>query len=154
MSEGYEQVCSICHRTESQAGKMMRMPMNMYVCSDCMDKISGMIDDQMGNMNGANGAIDLNKLMSMYGAMRVQNEEKSNADSTSGEGTDNGNDNELNKDLINNKDLKTEDEKQEKDENVEGRPNGPKVNFINFADLPFMNLMGGGRSRVKKKDKK
>ena len=78
MSEGYEQVCSICHRSEREAGKMMRMPMNMCVCADCMDKIAGMIDDQMGNLNGANGAIDFDKLMSMYGAMRVQNDEKSN----------------------------------------------------------------------------
>lgn len=154
MSEGYEQVCSICHRTESQAGKMMRMPMNMCVCSDCMDKISGMIDDQMGGLNGANGAIDLNKLMSMYGTMGVQNDEKLKEDSAQ-KTTGNGDDcNGLNKDIINNKELNFDGEEDAEEESSEDRPRGPKVNFINFADLPFMNLMGGGRTRVKKKDKK
>ena len=42
--DGYEEICSICRRPESQAGKLVRMPMNMYICPECMDKLSDMID--------------------------------------------------------------------------------------------------------------
>ena len=33
-----EHVCYMCHRTESRAGKMLRMPGNMYVCVDCIQR--------------------------------------------------------------------------------------------------------------------
>ncbi|MFU0826238.1 MAG: ATP-dependent Clp protease ATP-binding subunit ClpX [Lachnoclostridium sp.] len=34
----YEPVCYICRRPESKAGKMIRIPNNIYICSDCMQK--------------------------------------------------------------------------------------------------------------------
>ncbi|HIW83521.1 MAG TPA: ATP-dependent Clp protease ATP-binding subunit ClpX [Candidatus Dorea gallistercoris] len=45
----YEKVCSVCHRPESVAGKMIDLPNNMCVCRDCMQKsfdfmTSGQID--------------------------------------------------------------------------------------------------------------
>ncbi|WOO38549.1 ATP-dependent Clp protease ATP-binding subunit ClpX [Anaerocolumna sp. AGMB13020] len=36
--EDYETVCYICRRPESKAGKMMRIPNNICICSDCMQK--------------------------------------------------------------------------------------------------------------------
>ncbi len=36
--EGYEEVCSLCRRPESKAGKMIHMPGNLTVCSDCLQK--------------------------------------------------------------------------------------------------------------------
>ena len=30
--DGYEKICSFCHRTESVAGKMIDLPNNMCVC--------------------------------------------------------------------------------------------------------------------------
>ncbi len=54
----YEKVCYICRRTESKAGKMISMPGNIYVCTDCMQRTldsingSGMsYDDMIKNMN-------------------------------------------------------------------------------------------------------
>ncbi len=67
--DGMIRVCSICGRSEEKTGKMMRMPMNMYICPDCMDKLSDTIDSQLGNMNGGNGAIDWNRLMNTMGPM-------------------------------------------------------------------------------------
>jgi len=32
----YESICYICHRPESKAGKMVRLPNNINVCTDCM----------------------------------------------------------------------------------------------------------------------
>ncbi|SHO52146.1 ATP-dependent Clp protease ATP-binding subunit ClpX [Anaerocolumna xylanovorans] len=36
--DDYEEVCYICRRPESKAGKMMRIPNNICICSDCMQK--------------------------------------------------------------------------------------------------------------------
>ncbi|MFI3238125.1 MAG: ATP-dependent Clp protease ATP-binding subunit ClpX [Lachnospiraceae bacterium] len=34
----YEDVCMMCHRPESKAGKIMKMPGGISICSDCMSK--------------------------------------------------------------------------------------------------------------------
>ncbi len=60
--EGYEKYCFLCHRPESVAGKMMDLPNNMSVCSDCMKKSF----DAM-----ANSPIDLSQLMNMPGIQFV-----------------------------------------------------------------------------------
>lgn len=36
--EDYESVCYICRRPESKVGKMIRIPNNICICSDCMQK--------------------------------------------------------------------------------------------------------------------
>ena len=37
-NDEYEKICYLCHRPESIAGKMIEMPQNMTVCTDCMQK--------------------------------------------------------------------------------------------------------------------
>ncbi len=34
----YEDICYICHRPESKAGKMIKIPNEICICSDCMQK--------------------------------------------------------------------------------------------------------------------
>ena len=34
----YEDICYICRRPESKAGKMIHIPNNICICSDCMQK--------------------------------------------------------------------------------------------------------------------
>ena len=34
----YEDVCYLCKRTESRAGKMINIPGNICICADCMQK--------------------------------------------------------------------------------------------------------------------
>ena len=34
----YEKFCFLCHRPESQAGKMIEPPNNIHICNDCMQK--------------------------------------------------------------------------------------------------------------------
>ena len=53
----YEKVCSVCRRPESKAGKLIAMPGNMYVCSDCMQRSFDMI-------NSNSNYDDLMKMMS------------------------------------------------------------------------------------------
>ena len=33
-----EEICYICRRTESKAGKMLHLPPNITICNDCMQK--------------------------------------------------------------------------------------------------------------------
>ena len=47
----YEQVCYLCRRPESKAGKMIHISNNICICADCMQKTF----DSMGNMNGFPG---------------------------------------------------------------------------------------------------
>lgn len=54
----YEKVCFICHRPESQTGKMMDLPNHISVCPDCMQKSFDM-------MSG--GQMDYSQLLNMLG---------------------------------------------------------------------------------------
>ena len=38
--DGYEDVCFICRRPESKAGRMFRLPNHICVCDDCIDRKS------------------------------------------------------------------------------------------------------------------
>ena len=37
-NDNYEDICYICRRPESKAGKMMKLPNNIAICSECMQK--------------------------------------------------------------------------------------------------------------------
>ena len=56
----YEDVCYICRRPESKAGKMIKIPSNICICADCMQKTfdsmnqSGFPMNDMMNMNIGN----------------------------------------------------------------------------------------------------
>ena len=56
--DGYEKICSICHRTESVAGPMIDLPNNMCVCNDCMQKSFDMM---------TNGSMDFSQLLNTPG---------------------------------------------------------------------------------------
>lgn len=43
--DGYERICYMCHRTESNVEKMITIPNNITICSDCMQKTF----DQIGS---------------------------------------------------------------------------------------------------------
>ncbi|MCR5127173.1 MAG: ATP-dependent Clp protease ATP-binding subunit ClpX, partial [Lachnospiraceae bacterium] len=156
-------ICSICRRPESQAGKLVRMPMNMYICPDCMDKLSEMIDAQMGGMNGA-GAIDWSKVMSMYNPSTMQMDSrmfnqdmiKNGAADPQKDGasaTEKDDDPEAEKADDTEALKKSETDDPENKEQAKKPGNGiPKVSFVNFADLPF-DFGFGGRQKVKKKEK-
>ena len=49
----YEDVCFICRRPESKAGKMFKLPNNICVCSDCMHKTMETVSqfDYQGMLN-------------------------------------------------------------------------------------------------------
>ena len=57
----YEDVCFICRRPESKAGKMFKLPNNITVCSDCMHKTMDTVSqfDYMGMLNNPSMMDDL-----------------------------------------------------------------------------------------------
>ena len=56
--DAYEKICSVCHRPESVAGKIIDLPGGFSVCSDCMQRSF----DAMKN-----GQIDYSQLLNMPG---------------------------------------------------------------------------------------
>ena len=40
----YEEVCMMCHRPESKAGRMLHMPGNVCLCDDCMHRTMDMMN--------------------------------------------------------------------------------------------------------------
>ena len=89
----YEDVCFICHRPESKAGRMFKLPNHICVCDDCMHKtMDTMSRYDYGNIPGMDFAsmnADLSRLfggdMSGYNPTGYGN---GYGNATSGEGAD------------------------------------------------------------------
>ena len=60
----YEDVCFICRRPESKAGKMFKLPNNICVCNDCMHKTMETVSqfDYQGMLNNPNFQNELDQL--------------------------------------------------------------------------------------------
>lgn len=65
----YEKVCFICHRPESQTGKMMDLPNHISVCPVCMQKSFDM-------MSG--GQVDYSQLLNMPGVQMFSMDDQEN----------------------------------------------------------------------------
>ena len=70
----YEDVCFICRRPESKAGKMFKLPNNITVCNDCMHKTMDTVSqfDYQGMLNNPAFIDDLNKNMSGKGYPNIR----------------------------------------------------------------------------------
>ena len=66
---GYEDVCFICHRPESKAGRMFKLPNNICVCSDCMHKTMETVSqfDYQGMLNNPQLQNELDQLSKQGG---------------------------------------------------------------------------------------
>ena len=51
-----EKYCTLCHRAESQVGKMIDLPNNIHICPDCMQRSFDMMN---------NSSMDLSKMMNL-----------------------------------------------------------------------------------------
>ncbi len=70
----YEDVCFICRRPESKAGKMFKLPNNICVCNDCMHKTMDTVSqfDYQGMLNNPSFINDFNKNMSNKGFPNIR----------------------------------------------------------------------------------
>lgn len=129
--DDYEKICYICRRPESRAGKMVRMPGDICICSDCMQKTFDAINQSdfsnilgTGNINGsstAGGGADGENRKGGSGT-------GGGADKQGGDG--NGDNNDSN--------------------------NTPKNPFMGIPNISFLNLndVAGSRQRIKKRNSK
>jgi ATP-dependent Clp protease ATP-binding subunit ClpX len=60
---GYEEICFVCRRPESQAGKMFRLPNKISICEDCMQRLMDQAAqfDYNGLLNNPDLLKELNK---------------------------------------------------------------------------------------------
>lgn len=65
----YEDVCFICRRPESKAGKMFKLPNHICVCNDCMHKTMETVSqfDYQGMLNNPNLQNELDQLSRQNG---------------------------------------------------------------------------------------
>ncbi len=68
---GYEDVCFVCHRPESKAGKMIHLTKDICICSECMQKTM----DMMSKGNVDYSKMDFSKMpnISMINLSDLQN---------------------------------------------------------------------------------
>ena len=61
----YEDVCFVCRRPESKAGKMFKLPNNICICDDCMHKTMETVSqfDYQGMLNDPNFQKDMDQIM-------------------------------------------------------------------------------------------
>ena len=78
----YEDICYICRRPESKAGKMIRMPNHICICQDCMQKTFDAINQNPGsymemlNMNPAMFNFQMNDIPGRQKVKQKPQEEK------------------------------------------------------------------------------
>ncbi|HIU66421.1 MAG TPA: ATP-dependent Clp protease ATP-binding subunit ClpX [Candidatus Caccomorpha excrementavium] len=78
----YEDICYICRRPESKAGKMIRMPNHICICQDCMQKTFDAINQNPGsymemlNMNPAMFNFQMNDIPDRQKVKQKPQEEK------------------------------------------------------------------------------
>lgn len=161
----FEDICYICRRPESKAGRMFHLPNNICICDDCMhktmDAVSQFDDQQM--MNNPMFMNMLNNPFNPYGDPTKSNgtsgqksagggNEKSDAETTDAETTDaqdgnNASDNTA-ADILEASDA-DDDSKNDSDESSGNRRGFPNISFINLAD--FMNDGMPQKQKIKKK---
>lgn len=142
MSDDYELVCMICRRPESKAGTMLRLPGNMCVCSDCLQKTIDMAETMNINPQDYQGLQGLTgfpfpPMTPPAEASKNDNREEPCED-TSKEDSSEGND----------------DSEEKEEKSSPKRPIGgmgfPNISFLNLSDLQGELP---GRQRIKKKKK-
>ena len=80
-----EKYCTLCHRAESQVGKMIDLPNNIHICPDCMQRSFDSMNQQMqtGNFNYGDllnmpnvSMIDLSSFQNQMGQQKKSKKKK------------------------------------------------------------------------------
>lgn len=156
----FEDICYICRRPESKAGRMFHLPNNICICDDCMHKTMDAVSqfDYQQMMNNPMFMNMLNNPFNPYGdptksdGTSGQNSagggnEKSDAETTDAQDGNNASDNTA-ADILEASDA-DDDSKNDSDESSGNRRGFPNISFINLAD--FMNDGMPQKQKIKKK---
>ncbi len=159
----YEDVCMMCNRPESKAGKMFHLPGNISICNDCMHKTM----DTLGDVDydelmkySPQVPTDLSQ-MSVDEAMRIiqmKNAAKKKSPKKDQHANENADDsepfeqNELDLENPDDPDVEVIEEPDDLEEvlgNMQSR--FPNINFLNLSDLQNEGMPQ--RKRIKKRKK-
>ena len=144
IEDGYEDICFLCRRPESRAGKMFKMPGNMTICMDCMQKtmetVSQMDYQSMWNNPAFFGGFP------PFGAP-ISNEEAEEKD----EDMKSGQEEETSEDDFLEIEMTDDEAKEEETPKKKTKTPFPNVRFINLGDL---QLEGGIPNKQKLKKRK
>ena len=156
----FEDICYICRRPESKAGRMFHLPNNICICDDCMHKTMDAVSqfDYQQMMNNPMFMNMLNNPFNPYGDPTKPNgtsgqksagggNEKSDAETTDAQDGSNASDNTA-ADILEASDA-DDDSKNDSDESSGNRRGFPNISFINLAD--FMNDGMPQKQKIKKK---
>ena len=87
-----EKSCMVCHRPESKAGKLIELPGDMYICSDCWKQgLQGMqnsglsLGDLVQKFTPNVSMIDLSSLSGLFGGRQARRKEKEQKDGAAAE---------------------------------------------------------------------
>lgn len=165
----FEDICYICRRPESKAGRMFHLPNNICICDDCMHKTMDAVSqfDYQQMMNNPMFMNMLNNPFNPYGDPTKSNgtDGNNNAGATGSDaGTSAGGDKAGNAgtgaqdgsnasdntaaDILEASDA-DDDSKNDSDESSGNRRGFPNISFINLAD--FMNDGMPQKQKIKKK---
>ena len=165
----FEDICYICRRPESKAGRMFHLPNNICICDDCMHKTMDAVSqfDYQQMMNNPMFMNMLNNPFNPYGDPTKPNgtDGNNNAGATgsdagtsaggdkagnAGTGAQDGNSASDNTaaDILEASDA-DDDSKNDSDESSGNRRGFPNISFINLAD--FMNVGMPQNQKIKKK---
>ncbi len=144
----YEEICMMCHRPESKAGRMVHMPGNVCICDDCMHRTMDMVNDMQ-----ASGVLDSPEFQrqmaeferQMFGqtvtAPKKPKKDKAAVGNSTAEGK-------MDADGME----EGEEAKEEQQGDNYGLPKGfPQIRFINMADLQGRGM--SEKQKLKKKKK-
>ena len=139
---GYEDVCIICHRPESKAGRMFKLPNNICVCDDCMHKTMDTMSQY--NFSGMMPPIfDYNGVMS--GMVNEKQQPEGVHGAPDGEKTEN-------KVISEGDHTPDKPQKPEQDKPKKALNQGfPNISFINLSDIQNMAAGVPNRQKIKKK---
>ncbi len=140
-----EEYCSVCHRSEEKAGKLLHLPQNLTVCVDCMQNMM----NQMGALTGPNGPLaGLNlpfgdgTMFSFFPGAPAEMQEAEKA-------VDNE---KLAQDAIEAGENAGDDEEENTQDDKGGKKNGSGIPIFNFGFMP--DFMMGQQTPHKEKKKK
>ena len=140
MNNEYEDICSVCHRTESVAGKMLKMSDSLCICIDCLQKSTDMLNQSpYKDMLGMDPAALAGMFPGMGGMNNTETPtgiQENKTDNQATIATDN-----------------KEDEPEKKEEKKDDKPKGPAPHGTFFLNLN--DLMGGNinpRTKIKKRN--
>ncbi len=128
-TDNTEKYCSVCHRSEKTAGRMLKMPGNTYICHDCMQKM-------LDAVSSAN--IDFSNFQGMpFAGMPVTDDVKTASASE---------DDDI--EVIEGE-VAEENEKEDEKKKKDRKRITPGISFLNIGDI-----MGGQNQRPQVKRKK